>query len=127
MVSSATSPLRRFSGLSARGCKVLAVDSTASDGPYLTPLGPDGRPLGLGRGVALLTSRSPRASELLRAYNAGAPASVTFEVRDDDGTVQRFAVHDVPLHHLLEESFADDPERWPEPDALHYAAGGTAA
>jgi len=105
----------------------LAVDSTASDGPYLTPLGPAARPLGLGRGVALLTSRSPRASELLRAYDAGAPASVTFEVRDDDGTVQRFAVHDVPLHHLLEESFADDPERWPEPDALHYAAGGTAA
>ncbi|MDQ3729053.1 MAG: hypothetical protein M3355_05635 [Actinomycetota bacterium] len=76
--------------------------------------------------MALLSARSRSAKEVLRAYDAGAPASVTFEVRDEDGIVKRCTVHDVPLHHLLEESFADDAAGWPEADALHYAGRGGA-
>jgi len=107
--------------LSARVCKVSGVESTSRDGPYITPLAPDGHPAGLGSGVAFLTSRSRAARELLRAYDDGGEASVSFEVSDAHGSVRRCVVQGVPLHHLLEQSLGDDPDRWPEPDVLHYA------
>jgi len=106
---------------SARVCKVSGVESTSRDGPYVTPLAPDGHPAGLGSGVAFLSSRSRAARELLRAYDAGGEASASFEVSDADGSVRRCVVQGVPLHHLLEQSLGDDPDRWPEADVLHYA------
>ena len=106
---------------SARVCKVSGVESTARDGPYITPLASDGHPAGLGSGVAFLSSRSRAARELLRAYDDGGEASVSFEVSDAHGSVRRCVVQGVPLHHLLEQSLGDDPDRWPEPDILHYA------
>jgi len=41
-------------------------------------------------------------------------------------TTPACVVQGVPLHHLLEQSLGDDPDRWPEADVLHYATAQSA-